>query len=153
MINRTLISLLILFTVFSCKKKPVENINPPIAKEPVITLESVTPTTVHQFTDSIVFNVKFIDGDGDLGDFSADSLSLALIDNRSAALEERFHIAPAAPVNVTVAVQGVYHIVLDHTIFLNSASTSESTTFTVHLKDRAGHWSNVVNSGTITILP
>jgi hypothetical protein len=142
---------ILLLIISACKKKKAEEVLPPISTTPVIELVAVTPTSVHAFSDSIVFNVKYTDGDGDIGDFNADSLSLVLTDNRNSNLVEKYPIAAAAPANVKVAVQGIYRIVLDHTILLNSSNTSETTTFSVQLKDRAGNWSNKVTSETITV--
>ena len=142
--------LLVLF-ICACKKKKAEAILPPISTTPVIELLTVTPKSVHAFSDSLVFSVKYTDGDGDIGDFNADSLSLVLIDNRNSNLVEKYPIAAAAPANVKVAVQGIYRIVLDHTILLNSSNASETTTFSIQLKDRAGNWSNTATSETITV--
>ncbi len=139
---------------FACKKKTTEFPGPgPVSVIPKISLLSVSATTVHQFTDSIQFTLSFVDGDGDLGDESADSLSLYLTDNRQSGLTERYHLNPIAPSGVSVPVNGVIPLTLHHTILLNSSSSSETTTFTLKLKDRAGHWSNEVSSNTITILP
>jgi hypothetical protein len=142
---------ILLLIISACKKKKAEEVLPPISTTPVIELAAVAPTSVHAFSDSIVFNVKYTDGDGDIGDFNADSLSLVLTDNRNSNLVEKYPIAAAAPANVKVAVQGIYRIVLNHTILLNSSNASETTTFSVQLKDRAGNWSNKVTSETITV--
>jgi uncharacterized protein YcfL len=146
------LSFILAFTLTACRKK-TETILPAVPIQPVLTFESVNKSNVKAYNDSLVFVVTYTDGDGDLGDFNSDSLSLYLFDTRVSSLYERYHIAPAVPANLNVAIQGKFRIVLDHTILLNSLSTSESTVFKIKVKDRAGHWSDPVSSPTITIKP
>jgi hypothetical protein len=148
----TALVLLSLITTISCRKK-TETTIPTVPIQPVLTFESVNKTNVKAFNDSLVFTVSYTDGDGDLGDFNSDSLSLFLFDTRLNSLYQRYYVAPAVPANLNVAIQGKFRIVLDHTILLNSSSTSESTVFKIKVKDRAGHWSDAVSSPTITIKP
>jgi hypothetical protein len=144
------IGLIILFV--ACKKDSKPTVNPPISTTPTIEFIEAIPTTAKQFSDSIKFTIKFTDGDGDVGDVSADSLSLFLYDSRNAAIVERFHIVPVAPSSSTIVVQGQFSVVLAHTILLNNSSTSESAIFSFKIKDRAGNSSNTVQSGNITIV-
>jgi hypothetical protein len=51
-----------------------------------------------------------------------------------------------------IAITGELNIVLDHTIVLDDSNDSETTTFTIRLKDRAGNWSNILETETITIM-
>jgi len=151
------IKLLSLFGVIiclfaACKKDSQPSINPPISTIPEIEFIEATPTTVKQFNDSIKFTIKFTDGDGNVGDISADSLSLFVTDNRNSTLVERYHIPPVAPLNSSIVVQGKFSVVLKNTILLNNANSSETTTFSFKLKDRAGNFSNVIQSGTITVV-
>ncbi len=141
------------FILFVACRKNKENTLPTVPIEPVLKFESVNKTTVKAFGDSLVFSVSYTDGDGDLGDFNSDSLSLYLMDTRASSLQERYHVAPSVPANVKVAIQGAFRIVLDHTILLNSASSSESTVFKIKVKDRSGNWSDAVSSPSITIKP
>jgi hypothetical protein len=141
-----------LLPFLSCKKKS-ENTLPTVPLEPVLTFESINKTRVKAFSDSLVFTVSYTDGDGDLGDFISDSLSLYLFDTRSASLYERYHLAPSVPANVKVTIQGKFRVVLDHTILVNSTITSETSVFKIKVKDRAGHWSNLVSSPIVTITP
>lgn len=136
----------------ACEKDSKPTINPPISTTPEIEFIDATPTTVKQFNDSIKFTIKFTDGDSNVGDISADSLSLFVTDNRNSTLVERNHIPPVAPLNSSIVVQGKFSVVLKNTILLNSNNTSETTTFSFKLKDRAGNFSNVVQSSLITIV-
>ncbi|MBK9733386.1 MAG: hypothetical protein IPO83_19200 [Chitinophagaceae bacterium] len=142
--------LLMLLFLFSCKKDD-SPANPTISKIPEITLLSVSPTAVHNLSDSLLFIVGYVDGDGDLGDYEADSLSLWITDNRFP-LTEKFHIIPLAPQGTSLVITGELKVLLEHIMLKDQSSVSETATFTVQLKDRAGHWSNTVTSETITIL-
>lgn len=148
---------LCLFIFFlSCNKDEVETpvSDTPLSNIPKIELKSVAPTTVTQYKDSVLFTVFYQDGNGDIGFSQADSLSLYLTDTR-ADLTEKFHISPQSPSDTTeVAIQGTLLITLDHTFLLDTAgTTSESTTYKIKLKDRAGNWSNSVETETIIINP
>ncbi|MCH8904156.1 MAG: hypothetical protein IIA45_09610 [Bacteroidetes bacterium] len=147
---------IVLFAAFllaatSCKRnEPVSNDpNPPVSDTPMITLDKVAPTTVVQFQDSIVFTISYLDGDGDLGFDNADSLSLYLTDNR-VGLTEKYHIPPLAPLGTNIVISGELLVVLDHTALLDTLG-NETTTYTIKIKDRAGNWSNEVESQTVTI--
>jgi hypothetical protein len=141
------------FLIFSSCQKPDANNTPTPAPGPVpvISFVSATPTTVHQFKDSIIFTVNYKDGDGDLGNANADSSSLFLVDARQS-LTEPYHIAPLAPGTAKISISGTLRIKLDHTALLNG-NASETTTYSIYMKDRAGHTSNTVTSPQITILP
>ncbi|MEP7128968.1 MAG: hypothetical protein ABI729_08875 [Chitinophagales bacterium] len=139
-----------LLFLFSCKKDD-SAANPAVSIVPEIALLSVSPTSVHNLVDSLLFVVSYIDGDGDLGDYEADSLSLWITDNRFP-LTEKFHIIPLAPQGTSLVISGELKVLLEHIILKDQSSVSETATFTVQLKDRAGHWSNTVTSETITIL-
>lgn len=143
----------LLITVFiSCKKDSSNDPNPAISPIPAIELKSVSPNTIHQLSDSLVFEINYTDGDGDLGDYDADTLSLWITDNRFP-LTEKFHIPPLAPQGTTISVTGTLNVTLDHIILKDQSASSEIATFTIKLKDRTGNWSNEVTSADITILP
>ena len=61
--------MLVLSVVVGCKD-PAEKIFSPV---PEIELISVNPTQVVSFRDSIVFEVEYTDGDGDLGSMTEDN--------------------------------------------------------------------------------
>ena len=142
---------MVLLTV-CCRK--YENNDPlePLSIVPKIELVNVAPTTVTQFEDSILFVIKYTDGDGDLGFESADSMSVELTDNRFP-LTFHYHLQPLAPQNAAVAITGQLPIVLENTILQNSDGQTEQATFNIRLKDRAGHWSNTVTTPTVTVQP
>ena len=142
-----IICLLLLF--FACKKKD----NLVISDEPSIELVSVNKTEIKEFTDSLVFTVSYRDGNGDLGTESPDSTVIEIIDNRDPQnLVFGYHLSPRSPNGTNLIVQGQLQLVLKNIIILNSANTSESTTFSIRIKDRAQNWSNRVETGEISIV-
>src|SRR5262245_18648721 len=72
---------ILLFFAVSCKQDD-EVPDPSISAVPFIELKSVAPDTVHHLQDSLLFIVGYTDGDGDLGDYDPDTLSLWVTDNR-----------------------------------------------------------------------
>ena len=143
----SILFLLILF--FACKKKD----NLVISDVPSIELVSVNKTEIKEFTDSLVFTVSYRDGNGDLGTESPDSTVIEIIDSRDPQnLVFGYHLSPRSPNGTSLIVQGQLQLVLKNIIILNSANTSESTTFSIRIKDRAQNWSNRVETGEISII-
>ena len=138
--------------ISSCKK---DKSNDPIQKAsntPVIELVSVTPTTVHALQDSIVFTIKYTDGDGDLGFAEADSMTVFLTDKRFPIVNP-FHVQPLSPLGTTISITGNLEIILNNTILKDNASASESAVFEIKIRDRANNYSNVLTTPAITVLP
>jgi hypothetical protein len=137
------------FFAFSCKKK--EGLT--ISESPSIELISVNKTEVTEFVDSLVFTISYRDGDGNLGTQSPDSTVIELRDNRDAEnLIFGYHLSPRSPNGSSLIVQGQLQIVLKNIIILNSASNSETTSFSIRIKDRAQNWSNTIESSNINIV-
>ena len=105
---------------------------------------------VSQFDGPIVFTIFFQDGDGDIGFEDADSSALFLTDERFP-LTEGYHIPPQTPGGAELTIQGTWELHLDHTILMDPYASSETATFRLKLRDRAGNWSNEVVSPPITI--
>ena len=149
---RNMTYLIILISFISCNKKEAEGEIPQgsISNIPSISLIDVSPKTVQEYKDSIVFVIQYLDGDGDLGTENADTKSLFLTDNR-ASLTESYHLPPLAIIGTEMAIQGNLNVVLDRTALLNSTGNSETTTYSIYIVDRAGNSSNTVTTETITI--
>jgi len=115
---------IVLITILSCKEEE-DNSN----HSPSINFVNVAPTSVYEFTDSIVFTISYEDQDGDIGFPYADTMSLWLKDAR---LEEAdgFFIAPLAPLDATVHIQGEFDIILPNTFRLGTGP-QEITSFTI----------------------
>ena len=124
-----------------------------LSEVPEIELKSVSATTVTAGTDSLAFLIDYTDGDGDLGTTDPDDTVIELVDKRDLeTLVFNYHLQPLAPPDSEIAITGELNIVLDFTILLDDNNDSETTTFTIRLKDRAGNWSNVLETETITIV-
>lgn len=147
----------ILCFAFACTKETttiveVNDPNPSLPEEPSITLVSISSNAVKASQDSISFIIEYTDGNGDLGTEDPDETSIELVDQRDAqTLVFRYHLQPLAPVGSVISITGELNIVLDHTILLDENNDTETTTFSIRLKDRAGNWSNTVETETITI--
>lgn len=141
------ILLLLVFGLAAGCKKEVDN---GISNVPAIEIRQVAPLTIEEFDGNVKVFLKYQDGDGDLGYPEADSLSLEVWDARLS--EPDWYYVPAlAPVGETLTIKGELEITLNGTFILGNG-TSETTTFTLRIRDRAGHWSNTVQTPTITIV-
>ena len=136
----------------SCKKDKTGEPNPPVSEVPAITLNSLTPGTVKQFKDELKFNISYLDGDGDLGYSDADSFAVFITDQRFP-VTIKYHISPVAPEGANISVQGNWVVTLKNIILKDQNSASESATFTILVRDRAGHSSNTITTASITIVP
>jgi len=122
-----------------------------LGPEPVITFVSVSPSTVVQYTDSLIFTIEYTDGDGDLGSNDPDSKNLYLTDSRNN-VTYQYRVKELAPAGSTIAITGTLSVVLDNVGLING-STSETATFDIYVTDRAGNQSNTVTSSEVTINP
>ncbi len=149
--------LALLLLLAACTKersseREIDNPNPNISNVPAIELIEVNPVNVVAYADSIVFSIQYTDGDGDLGTTNPDVPTVELIDNRNSDdLVFEYHLSPRSPAGTVISIQGELSIVLNNTILLDENQSSEQTTFSIHLQDRAGNWSNMVETETITI--
>jgi len=132
---------------FSCKKDD----DGPVDDGPIIRLVEVSPQTVKQFTDSIIFQMEYEDPNGDVGFENADSMSLKIQDSRLTE-GDWFYVPPMAPLHVQIHIKGTLKIVYRNTFLLGNGG-NESVTYTLRLKDRAGHWSNTLTTPAILITP
>jgi hypothetical protein len=135
---------------WSCGKED-EVINPPMSDIPFIEIISATPSTVTALEDSIVFIIHYEDGNGDLGFNYPDSLSLYITDPRIP-LTESFFVPLLAPEGADIAIQGELEVTLNNTILVNPDADSETVSFEISLRDRAGNLSNVAIAPAITVL-
>jgi hypothetical protein len=142
-----IIATIVLIGFFSCKEELVSAGNP----VPSIQFVSISSTKLKQFTDSLVITLKYQDGDGDLGDISADSFSIYVRDIRLKK-PDYFHIFPLSPIGHKISLEGILNLKIRN-VFLLSTSPSETTKFEIKLKDRAKNWSNTIFTPNIEILP
>ena len=131
--------------LLSCKKDG-NILNP----SPSLSLKEVLPTTVKEFTDSVVIIMDYKDGDGDLGYEEADSFALRVQDSRLLN-PDWYHISPLAPPDKELSIQGSLKFTLKG-LFLLGNGGQETTTFSIQIRDRAGNWSNELITPVITIV-
>jgi hypothetical protein len=97
----------------------------------------------------VVIAFDYVDGDGDLGFDNADSLSLEIKDVRFAKAD-LYHLRPLSPAGTQVNIHGTIKVTLKN-VFLLGAGSAETTKFQIRIKDRMQHWSNKLETKTISI--
>jgi hypothetical protein len=141
---KTLLLGLLLTAVWSCNKE--EELNP----VPSIEFVSISTTNVESFNNQIVVNIAYKDEDGDLGQQDPDEYSLRIKDARLNDFDW-YHIPPLTPNNEALNIEGEFSIELN-ALFLLGNGSQESTTLSFQLIDRAGNWSNTIQSPQILIV-
>ena len=136
----------ILFFLFGCKKKDLrENMD-----VPYISIKRISPSVVQEFTESVLLEIAYEDGNGDLGFNDPDILSLSVQDSRLDSAD-MYHIPPLAPSGEEIYIKGTCNVYLN-TTFLIGIGSSEKLRYTVKIRDREGNWSNTVTSEEITVV-
>jgi len=133
---------LILAAFFSCKKES-------ISTTPSIEFVSITPSTVEVGKNNITITISYKDEDGDLGENNADVKNLFVTDNRNGVIYE-FRIQQLSPSGSAISIQGNLSIAMPNTGITDGVN-SESATFSVYLKDRAGNQSNTITTSSVTV--
>ncbi len=116
---------------------------------PFIKIVGVSATSIVQFKDSLVISFEYTDGDGDIGETNPDLNDLMIKDKRLSKADYYF-VKPLSPPGAEIKTKGSIAVQMKNTFLLGSAN-SETTTFELKLKDRAGHWSHSIFTPTITI--
>ncbi len=143
---KQLLPLLLIALLTACKKDENE-----FSDIPEIEFVSITPSVVDQFTDPVTITLRYKDGDGDLGENDTDARNCFITDNRIG-IEYEYRIRQLAPEGASIPIQGTLDVQLGGQGITDTAATTQSTTFTVVVRDRAGHQSNAVTTGSITIV-
>lgn len=138
-----LVAIVVLFA--ACKKDE----DTKMSDTPSLEFVSVTPANATEFVDSLIFTVRYKDGNGDLGENNPDVKNLFLVDNRIGIVHE-YRISQLAPTGSSIATEGNLNIVLQ-SIVITDSSSQQNATFSIYVKDRAGNVSNTVTSGTIVV--
>jgi hypothetical protein len=138
--------LLFLFIFIGCTQKSDE---PPFSIKPEIRFVKMNPQTVVAGRDSVTFQIEYQDGDGDLGDSTADAQNLFLTDTRINAVYP-YRIPRIVPSDNKVPIKGSFTFSLPNT-FLTDSVPSQQTTFTIRIRDRAGNDSNTLTTPTLMI--
>jgi hypothetical protein len=128
----------------ACKKDEPD----PVA--PIITYLSVSADSVEQFNNALVIRFTYEDHQGDLGEQDTDDYTLRIKDARISEYDW-YHIPPMTPDLQELHIKGTYELTLDP-LFLLSSGTIENTNFKFQIRDRAGNWSNEVQTKFIAIV-
>jgi len=134
------IILIIPLLFFGCKKEELRE----DMDVPYISIKRITPKIVQEFTESVLLEIAYEDGNGDLGFQNPDVLSLSVQDSRLDT-PDFYHIPPLAPDGEEIYIKGTFNVYLN-TTFLIGVGSSEKLTYSVRIKDRAENWSNTVTS-------
>lgn len=134
------IILIIPLLFFGCKKEELRE----DMDVPYISIKRITPKIVQEFTESVLLEIAYEDGNGDLGFQNPDVLSLSVQDSRLNT-PDFYHIPPLAPDGEEIYIKGTFNVYLN-TTFLIGVGSSEKLTYSVRIKDRAENWSNTVTS-------
>ena len=118
-------------------------------EKPSITYTTITPMNIKEFKDSVQITIKYKDGNGDLGDENPDVLNIYVKDNRLDKADF-YHLHALSPPGKSIAIEGTLNIKLKNT-FLIGSGNSETTSYEVKIKDRAGNWTNSIITEMVTI--
>ena len=145
MLNNIKIPFLILVSMcfLSCSKDSA------LSSVPVIKFLDVNSTSIKQFKDSLIIRFEYTDADGDIGEENPDKNDLFIKDRRLANADYYF-VKPLSPPGSEIKIKGIISVQIKNT-FLLGTGNSELTQFDIKLRDRAGNWSNSVNTPNISI--
>lgn len=117
---------------------------------PEIELLGVSHDTIQQYTDVLVIEIMYKDGNGDLGFEDPEEYALFVRDIR---LEnfDGFYVGPVTPPDANVPIQGKLSVEFP-SLFLFGNGNLENTRFEIKMVDRAGNVSNLLETGTIAII-
>lgn len=150
MIQKTIalvITAIFAFTFSGCKKEEEE-----YSVEPTISFVSISPGSVQAYTDSLVIQIEYTDGDGDLGE-NVSGVENAFITDLRSNLVYALRIRQLGPDNANIIIKGKLNLVLPALGLNQGGGSPESTSFEVYVVDRAGHQSNRVTTTAITVNP
>lgn len=142
MFNKLLFIICVTSLFFSCKKESVV-----FNSTPTIEFISISPAIANQYTDSVTVTIKYTDGDGDLGENNASVKNCFIRDNRIGIVYE-YRIKQLAPNNSPIT--GTLNLELGGQGITDNSS-QQYVSYTIYVKDRAGHTSNSVVTSSILI--
>ena len=144
MFNKIILFVSVILISSACKKENIEF--DPIPK---IEFVGISPTTANEYTDSVTVTIKYNDGDGDLGENTTGVKNCFVTDNRIG-ITYQYRIRQLAPDGAEIPIEGNLNIQLGGQGITDN-STQQSASYTIYLKDRAGHQSNSITTTSITI--
>lgn len=138
---RNIIYLFAVFLIFSCKKEK--------SISPFLVFESISPSSVQEYTDDIIIVISYSDVDGDLGESDPDIYNLFVEDSRNG-IQYQFRIPHLAPDNNSIAIEGNFNISINGSGITNESS-SQQVNYNIYVTDRAENKSNTITTSFITI--
>lgn len=134
----------LIFLMPSCKKEIEKWSN-----TPEISFESISPTSMQEYSEPIIIKIKYQDGDGDLGENNTDLPNTFVTDLRNQIVYP-FRTRQLAPNNTSVPITGILEIEIPTTWILNN-SNQESVQYSVYMVDRAGNVSNTITTSSVQL--
>lgn len=138
----------LLFTVYcfisSCKKKDEPT------NIPKIEYVSISPSSAVEYVNSITITFSYDDLDGDLGENDPNVTNLFITDSRNS-VTYNYRISELAPSGSTIHIKGNLNAVIKNTALTDNSVVSQSVTYSVYIKDRAGNSSNSITTDAITV--
>ncbi|MFZ7115606.1 MAG: hypothetical protein ACO1G9_09535 [Bacteroidota bacterium] len=144
MFNKLILLLVVIMISSSCKKEEIE-----FDPTPKIEFIGISPVVANEYTDSVTVTIKYNDGDGDLGENATGVKNCFVTDNRIGITYE-YRVKQLAPDDASIPIEGNLNIQLGGQGITDN-STYQSVSYTIYLKDRAGHQSNSITTSSITI--
>lgn len=135
---------LLLFAFSGCRKEGETDL------APVIEFVAISHDEVENFANSVRVTIAYNDADGDLGSPDPDENTVRVKDARLPDFDW-YHLPPLTPDLMALSIEGAFVIELNP-LFILGNGTQETTSFTVQVRDRAGNWSNVVNTPVVRII-
>jgi hypothetical protein len=117
---------------------------------PEIELISLSHDTIRQYEDVLLMRIMYKDGNGDIGFEDPQEYALFVRDIRLEAFDN-FYVGPIAPPGANVPIHGELTIEFP-SLFLFGNGSVEQTRFQIKMIDRAGHESNLLETGTVSIV-
>ncbi len=134
----------VLFSVSACKKEKNES-----TVTPQIEFISISPSSAVEYVNSITISFSYDDLDGDLGENDPNINNLFITDSRNN-VTYNYRISQLAPDGANIHIKGNLNAVIKNTA-ITDGSSSQSVTYSLYLKDRAGNISNTITTSAITI--
>lgn len=131
------------FIFSSCKKKEEQT------NVPEIEFVSITPSTAVEYVNAITIAFSYDDLDGDLGENDPNVHNLFITDSRNSVIYN-YRISQLAPDGSSIHIKGNLNAIIKNTAITDNSS-SQSVTYSLYIKDRAGNTSNTITTSAITV--
>ena len=135
---------LLVFSFSACKKDKTTSTN-----TPQITFVSISPSSAVEYVNSITITFSYDDLDGDLGQNDPNVYNLFITDSRNS-VTYNYRISQLAPSGSVIHIRGNLNAIIKSTAITDN-SFSQSVSYSLYVKDRAGNTSNAITTSAITI--